>query len=152
MRIDPLMTRSPATGARRHVTDDLLAEVYLAPRQDVLPLVDHLADRSNAPWSESFAAAPEETARGVETGLMALAHATPHLDPADIVTDHLPQGRARSHLTALRDLWADLGHLPGPLTTPLPPPPRPPWPQPCAPITARQRVLRHSPWQPKAAR
>lgn len=117
MRIDPLMTRSPATGARRHVTDDLLAEVYLAPRQDVLPLVDHLADRSNAPWSESFAAAPEETARGVETGLMALAHATPHLDPADIVTDHLPQGRARSHLTALRDLWADLGHLPGPLTT-----------------------------------
>lgn len=32
MRIAPLMTLSPATGAQRPVTEDLLAEVYLAPK------------------------------------------------------------------------------------------------------------------------
>ena len=31
MRIDPLLTTSPVTGAVRHLADDLLKEVYLAP-------------------------------------------------------------------------------------------------------------------------
>ncbi|WP_417208895.1 PD-(D/E)XK nuclease family protein [Antarctobacter sp.] len=115
MRIDPLITRSPATGAQRPVTEDLMAEVYLAPRRPALNLVDHLG--SAAPWSDSFAAAPVETAQAVEAGLLALAHATPSLDPADVVPDSLPAGRARSHVTALRDLWRDVGTLPGPLNT-----------------------------------
>lgn len=113
MRIDPLMTRSPATGAQRFVTDDLLAEIYLAPRTADLALTDHLGP--GAPWSDSFGAAPEVTARAVEAGLLAVAHATSRLDPSDVAPDRLPAGRARSHLTALRDLWRDLGTLPGPL-------------------------------------
>ena len=115
MRIDPLMTRSPVTGALRHVTPDLLGEAYLVPRAAAAAVTDHL--RPGAPWSESFAAAPEGTARAVEAGLVALAHATPSLDPSDVVADDLPAGRARSHLTGLRDLWHDLGTLPGPLGT-----------------------------------
>jgi hypothetical protein len=115
MRIDPLMTRSPVTGALRHVTADLLGEAYLVPRAAAVAVRDHL--RHGAPWSESFAAAPEETARAIEAGLVALAHATPSLDPSDVVAEDLPAGRARSHLTGLRDLWRDLGTLPGPLNT-----------------------------------
>lgn len=115
MRIDPLMTRSPATGPLRYVTDDLLAEVYLAPQVPDPNIIEHLG--SGAPWSESFSAAPEETARAVKAGLMALAHATPRLDPSDVMPDSLPEGRARSHLTALRNLWCDLDSLPGPLGT-----------------------------------
>lgn len=115
MRIDPLLTRSPETGALRPVTEDLLAEVYLAPRRPDLRLSDHLGP--GAPWSESFEAAPEETARAVEAGLLAVSHAAPHLDPSDLSPEALPEGRARSHLAALRDLWRDLGALPGPLNT-----------------------------------
>lgn len=115
MRIDPLLTRSPATGALRPITEDLLAEVYLAPRVAQLCLVDHLG--AGAPWSDSFAASPEETARAVEAGLLAVAHAAPMLDPAEIVTDTLPDGRARNHLDALRALWRDIGTLPDPLNT-----------------------------------
>jgi len=115
MRIAPLMTRSPTTGALRYVTDDLLAEVYLAPQVPDPNIVEHLGP--GAPWSESFAVAPKATARAVEAGLLALAHATPRLDPSDLMLDNLPEGRARSHLTALRNLWYDLGALPGPLTT-----------------------------------
>ena len=63
MRIDPLLTHYALTGAVRHVTDDLLAEVYLAPKGDAPNFADHLTGRS-APWSQSFDAAPDETARG----------------------------------------------------------------------------------------
>lgn len=115
MRIAPLMTRSLSTGAQRYVTEDLLAEVYLASKAPDLKLADHLG--TGAPWSDSFAAAPEETARAVEAGLLSVAHATPRLDPSDIVAESLPEGRARAHLGALRDLWRDLGTLPGPMQT-----------------------------------
>ncbi|WP_240453898.1 PD-(D/E)XK nuclease family protein [Chachezhania antarctica] len=115
MRIDPLLTRSPVTGAVRHVTDDLLSEVYLAPRNAGLTLADHLGP--GAPWSDGFAAAPEETAQAVEAGLISVARATSGLDPADLAPERLPLGRARTHLTALRDPWDRLGALPGPLDT-----------------------------------
>ena len=115
MRIAPLMTRSPSTGAQRHVTEDLLAEVYLAPKAPDLNLADHLG--AGAPWSESFAAAPDQTAQAVEEGLLSVAHATPRIEPSDIVPESLPEGRARSHLGALRDLWHEIGALPGPLQT-----------------------------------
>ncbi len=112
MRIDPLLTRSPVTGAVRHVTDDLLAEVYLTPRAPDRAFADHLGP--GAPWSDSFVAAPEETAQAVEAGLLSLVHATPNLDPSDIDPSRLSDGRARAHLTALRDLWRELGTLPAP--------------------------------------
>ena len=115
MRIDPLLTRSPVTGAVRHVTDDLLAEVYLAPLLPEFTLEDHLG--LNAPWSDSFAAAPQETARAVEAGLVSLATASPNLDPSDLAPERLASGRARVHLAALRDLWRDLDALPTPLET-----------------------------------
>jgi len=115
MRIDPLLTCSPATCALRPVTEELLAEVYLAPRGAELCVVDHLGP--GAPWSDSFATAPEETARAVEAGLAAVARASPRLDPSDIAPESLPEGRARRHLAALRDLWRDLGTLPEPLNT-----------------------------------
>ena len=114
MRIDPLLTHNALTGAVRHVTDDLLAEVYLAPKGDAPNFADHLTGRS-APWSQSFDAAPDETARAVEAGLVTLARATPLLDPEAIAPLALPDGRARAHLTALRDLWRDVEILPGPL-------------------------------------
>ena len=103
MRIDPLLTHNAQTGAVRHVTDDLLAEVYLAPKGDAPNISEHLIGR-NAPWSQSFAAAPEETARAVEKGLITVARATTRLDPEALTPTALPDGRARSHLTALRDL------------------------------------------------
>jgi hypothetical protein len=114
MRIDPLLTHNVQTGAVRHVTDDLLAEVYLVPKGDAPNISDHLIGR-NAPWSQSFAAAPEETTRAVEKGLITVARATTHLDPDALAPSALPDGRARSHLTALRDLWLDIENLPGPL-------------------------------------
>ncbi|WGW02769.1 PD-(D/E)XK nuclease family protein [Tropicibacter oceani] len=113
MRIDPLLTKSPLTDAVRHVTDALLAEVYLAPDLATPDLTTALGP--GAPWSNSFAVAPQETARAVEAGLASVARATRRIDPADLDPDALAPGRARSHLTALRDLWRDLGSLPGPL-------------------------------------
>ncbi|MCV2890661.1 PD-(D/E)XK nuclease family protein [Ruegeria sp. XHP0148] len=107
------MTRSPITDAVRHVTDELLAEVYLAPRGTAPDLTTVLGQ--GTPWSDSFLTAPQETARAVEAGLIAVAHATPHIDVSDLAPEALPESRARSHLEALRDLWRDLGRLPAPL-------------------------------------
>ncbi|MCA1335472.1 hypothetical protein [Pseudooceanicola marinus] len=115
MRIDPLITRSPATGASRPVTEDLLAEVYLAPRWPELNLGDRLG--SGVPWSDSVIFTPAETAQTVETGLLALAKATPSLDPANVVLENLPEGRARSPVTALHDLWRALDSLVSSLNT-----------------------------------
>lgn len=114
MRIDPLMTANPVTGAVRFVTDNLLGETYLAPMSGERTLTDALKDR-DAPWSESFEAAPTETARAVEAGLTAVARATRTLDPAEIDLSELPECRARTHLSALKALWQDLGRLPDPL-------------------------------------
>ena len=57
MRIDPLLTANPITGAVRYVTDDLLRETYLAPKSRDLDLLATLEGR-NTPWSASFEAAP----------------------------------------------------------------------------------------------
>ena len=72
MRLDPLLTASPVTGAVRPITDDLLADVYIAPRIEV-DVAAAMSERA-APWSASFAAAPKDTAAGSchrvgETGL-----------------------------------------------------------------------------------
>lgn len=113
MRIDPLLTRNPVTGAVRHVTDDLLAEVCLAPKSADLDFAAVLGP--GAPWSASLSAAPDETARAVAAGLEAVARATRSLDPEELRPEALPDSRARTHLAALRDLWRDVGPLPGSL-------------------------------------
>jgi len=116
MRIDPLLTASPVTGAVRHLTDDLLREVYLAPEGSPLALHELLMDQQS-PWSESLRAAPEETALAVEQGLLAVMRATRTLDPNEINLDSMPEGRARAHLSALLDVWHKLDALPAPLST-----------------------------------
>lgn len=116
MRIDPLLTISPITYAIRPVTTDLLRETYLAPAFSEPSLANLLSDRP-APWAKSLAAAPEATSSAVTSGLVGLAHAVPELDPSAINLGRLPQGRAHTHLAALRYLWSDLGGLPEPLTT-----------------------------------
>jgi hypothetical protein len=100
MRIDPLLTASPVTGAVRHLTDDLLKEVYLAPMGKPLALQD-LLTMDHAPWSESFSAAPSETLAAVEDGLLAVMRATRTLDPSEINLSTLPEGRARTQLRLL---------------------------------------------------
>jgi hypothetical protein len=114
MRIDPLLTANPITGAVRYVTDDLLRETYLAPKPRDLDLVATLEGR-NAPWSASFAAAPAETTRTIEAALTAVARSTQSLSPKEIDVSLLPECRAKTHLVALKDLWKDLGKLPEPL-------------------------------------
>ncbi|EAQ43949.1 hypothetical protein MED193_00385 [Roseobacter sp. MED193] len=116
MRIDPLLTASPVTDAVRHLTDDLLKEIYLAPLGKPLALQDLLTG-NNAPWSESFSAAPAETIAAVEDGLLTVMRATRTLDPNEINLSTLPEGRARTHLTALIDLWHKLDGLPAPFST-----------------------------------
>ena len=149
MRLDPALTASPLTGAIRSLTDDLLADAYLAPRAPV-DVAAALAGRV-APWSASLAAAPEETAAAVEAGLSAVACATTTLDPASVDATALPPGRARDHLAALLGLWRDLGAPPGGLATwahvlrsgagdalePLPPLD----PDPCAFVSPAERAL-----------
>lgn len=110
--LDPLRTVHPLTGAVRPVTGTLLREAYLCPlpvAHDPLPAI---AAARNAPWTESHAAAPGATGATVARGLEAVMGATSGLDPLEIDPTRLPEGRARRHLTALRDLWRDLGTLP----------------------------------------
>ena len=116
MRIDPLLTASPVTGAVRHVTEDLLKEVYLAPLGKPFALQD-LLTMDHAPWSESFSAAPAETIAAVEDGLLAVMRGTRTLDWSEIDLSTLPEGRARTHLVALTDLWRKLHGFPAPLST-----------------------------------
>jgi hypothetical protein len=114
MRIDPLLTANPITGAVRYVTDDLLRETYLAPKPRDLDLVATLEGR-NAPWNASYEAAPAETTRAIEAALTAVARSTQSLSPEEIDASALPECRAKTHLVALKDLWRDLGKLPEPL-------------------------------------
>ena len=44
MRIDPLLTASTITGAVRHLTDDLLKGIYLAPMGTPLALEELLIE------------------------------------------------------------------------------------------------------------
>lgn len=105
MRLDPLRTWSSDTGAVRPLTTQLLAETYLAPRFAGYPLAETMASMT-APWSQSLAVAPDETQRCIARALHGLAAASPGLTCHAVTPKALPDGRARHHLTALRDLWA----------------------------------------------
>lgn len=108
MRLSPLQTASPVTGAIRPVTTGLLRDSYLVPGASYDPDAA-LALRPRAPWAQSLAVAPAETGLAVRRALEALARATKTLTPAEVQPERLPTGRARTHLGALRDLWSDLG-------------------------------------------
>ncbi len=116
MRIEPLLTASPLTGAIRPVTTGLLRDAYLAPAVQTVDLRPVLAARP-APWSESLSAAPDATVRMVEAALTAVMRATTRLDPGELAPERLPESRARHHLTALRDLWRAADPLPESLAT-----------------------------------
>ena len=111
MRLDPLLYAHPLTCAVMPVTTDLLSETYLAPRAEAWDIGGALADPS-APWAESLQIAPTETQGAVERALRGVMQATPGLDPAAVTPDRLPPSRAKRHLQALRDVWADTGTLP----------------------------------------
>ena len=105
----PLMTAHPLTGARRRITPDLLRDVYLAPRPEPFVLDDHITGDA-APWARSFAVAPSETTRAIETALRQLMQATCRLDPSEVQPQLLkPASRLRRHVEALERLWRDLG-------------------------------------------
>jgi hypothetical protein len=108
MRLAPLETRSASTGARRPVTPELLASTFLAPRAAPYGLAEALADVS-APWSASLALASDEVTRLIEQALRDLAVATPGLTVDALDLSRLPNGRARDHLLALKELWQRLG-------------------------------------------
>lgn len=104
MRLSPLETRSPTTGAERPITPDLLASVFLVPRAAPYPLANVLQD-FDAPWSSSYFVTPDEVSHLVALALRDLALATPGLSPQSVDLSALPDGRARDHLAALRLLW-----------------------------------------------
>lgn len=89
------------------LTAQLLGSLYALPVVSEKPLREALeALGDDVPWAESFAVAPDQTAGAVAAMLRQLMLATRDLEPRSIVTDALPsEGRARSHLEALRDLW-----------------------------------------------
>lgn len=112
MPLDPVSTLHPLTGAIRPVTPTLLAETYLCPLPAPFQDADAIRAAKQAPWSASLIAAPEATVQAVSRALHDLIHAAPALDSASIEAERLPEGRARTHLTALRDLWRDIGGMP----------------------------------------
>lgn len=116
MRLSPLMTRAPLTGALRPVTAGLLRDAYLVPASQPVDLQKLLTGRA-APWSDSFDAAPNATTRAVESALSSVMRATTTLNFDELAPQQLPDCRARSHLTALRDLWRDAAPLPEALST-----------------------------------
>ena len=108
MRIDPILSAHPVTGAVRHMTPDLLGATYLTPQIPAFDLMGAL-QHGPSPWRDSFSAAPAQTAQAIERGITALACATTTLSPDEIEMRDLPDGRARRHLAALRDLWRQMG-------------------------------------------
>ncbi|AWI84729.1 hypothetical protein CEW88_13080 [Alloyangia pacifica] len=112
MPLDPISTVHPVTGAVRFVSPELLAETYLCPPPAAFEDTAAIREAKSAPWSSSFAVAPDATIAAVSRALSDLIHAAPALDPTSVDVDRLPEGRARTHLTSLRDLWRDIGRLP----------------------------------------
>ncbi|MGE4307412.1 MAG: hypothetical protein AB7E24_25685, partial [Novosphingobium sp.] len=89
------------------LSPQLMASLYALPYCAEIPLREALETQGkDAPWAESFAVAPEQTATAVAAMLRHLMMATRDLEPGSIATEALPSGaRARTHIEALRDLW-----------------------------------------------
>jgi hypothetical protein len=86
----------------------LLASLYALPHSTEKPVREALEQLGEAaPWAESYAIAPEQTAAAVTAMLRHIMMATSDLDPASITTEGLPAGtRARLHIEALSNLWS----------------------------------------------
>ena len=89
------------------LSPQLLASLYALPHCAEMPLREVLESQGeDAPWAESFAVSPEQTATAVAAMMHHLMMATRDLEPETIATEALPSGgRARVHIEALRDLW-----------------------------------------------
>jgi len=111
MQLVPLTTKSPVTGATRIITSDLLNETYLTPRSDCFDPGKHIDD-AVFPWAQSYLQDPEGVEVAVKAALIDLMHATPGLNPENIDLQNLPDGRAKTHLMALKTLWIKVGILP----------------------------------------
>lgn len=107
--IEHLLTAHPVTGAIRPLTPDLLREALLLPHPDAFDPMPVLAAQTAAPWADSFALAPAETAATICAELTGLILATAEMRPDGIDLSRLPDSRAARHLTALIDLWRALG-------------------------------------------
>lgn len=106
--IEPLLTAHPVTGAIRALTPDLLREALLLPRPRAFEPMPALAAQTGAPWADSFALAPAETAASICAELTGLILATPDMRPDGVDLSQLPDSRAARHLAALLDLWRAL--------------------------------------------
>lgn len=106
--IDHLLTAHPVTGAIRALTSDLLREALLLPRPRDFDLMPALVAQTDAPWAESFALAPAETAASISAELSGLILAAPNMQPNGIDLSQLPDSRAARHLAALIALWRAL--------------------------------------------
>lgn len=86
----------------------LLSSLYALPHFSEKPMRDVLdAFCEAAPWAESYAIAPEQTASAVSAALRRLMMATSDLEPTSIKAHELAEGtRARLHLEALGNLWS----------------------------------------------
>ena len=100
MQLQPLRTRSPETGAVRIVSTGLLKEACLLPRQAEFNLGEIIALK-DFPWAECFERDPEGVAAQVTAMMLDLMHPTPGIACENIDFSSLPQGRAKTHLSAL---------------------------------------------------
>lgn len=79
--LEHLLTAHPVTGAIRPLTPDLLREALLLPRPDAFDPMPVLAAQTAAPWAESFALAPAETAATICAELTGLIWPQPTCVP-----------------------------------------------------------------------
>lgn len=86
----------------------LLSSLYALPHFSEKPVRDALDQLGDAaPWAESYAIAPEQTAGAVSAMLRRIMMATRDLEPTSITAHGLAEGtRARLHLAALFNLWS----------------------------------------------
>lgn len=116
MQLSPLYSQHPFTSAVRAITADLLDEIYLRPRSEGFDISDLVAER-DFPWAESFKQDPSGVEQNIWAMLRDLMQATPELDARNIDLSLLPDGRAKTHLSALKTLWERCGTLPEDLAT-----------------------------------
>lgn len=103
----PFLVIDPRSGLQYRLTDTGLAELSLAPIPPEWSPGRVIAEAPDPVWADSLANAPVETISAVTTALEDLVLATPDLRVP--VVDHLPDGRAKQHLSALIGLWRRLG-------------------------------------------
>lgn len=103
----PFLVIDPRSGLQYRLTDTGLAELSLAPITPEWSPARAISEVPDPVWADSLANAPVETISAVTAALEDLMLATP--DVRVPVVDHLPDSRAKQHLSALIRLWRTLG-------------------------------------------